>query len=268
MTANGEVVDSLPDLVFDRLEILQNGNFLAQITDILYLYSPDFTQLAFYQQQGDAIEDITFDQNGIAVLTSAPHIIRLDFGLQQLGSTPLVGHNQAFTALDFADGGYILAGSERYGGGGDGNDAAFIKQFALDGSTANTAKDVALTTVSQNGSLDVSEVWNLFTITIPNIGLTVTNNSATVIERLNANFSWSDASGFPCPFSNTFTKPFDSLNLQPGASTTLDWGELPIRTWEDFSGEQINLCFWTSLPNHRLETNNDNDVSCTELSRR
>ena len=159
----------------------------------------------------------------------------------------------------------MLAGSERYGNDDHRNFSAFIKQFSVNGGTMNTAEDAALTTVSQNGPLDVSEVWNLFTITIPGIELTVKNNGSAPIDNLKINFSRPGAAGFPCPFSNTFSKEFENLNLLPGASTTLNWGELQIHTWEDFSGEQIELCFWTSLPNHHLETNNENDINCTEV---
>lgn len=55
------------------------------------------------------------------------------------------------------------------------------------------------------------------------------------------------------------------MNLQPNETTELNWDELKFRTRDYLSGQQLELCLWTSLPNHHLEINNDNDVSCTEV---
>ncbi len=267
LTEDGEVVDSLPNLIFDRLEILPNGNFLAQITDVLYLYSPDFAQLAFFQQQGDAIVDLAFDQDEIAVLTSASKVIRLDPDLTNIGTTQLTGHNQTIKTIAIADNGFMVGGGERYGSAEHGNESAFIKEFAIDGATAITAKDAALIQVSAGSQIEVENSFGIFYITIPDISVIVENMGPTTMNRLNVNLHLPDMQLpiWECFTFQSFSKSFENLNLQPGASMTLNWGEQVLLFGEDPTGQPLEICLWTSLPDHHLETNNDNDVSCTEV---
>lgn len=265
MSSNGVLMDSIPDLVLDHLDLLPNGNFLAKAYGTLYLYSQSFTQLSTYPIQGMTIEDITFKPDGIAVVTSDNHIFRFNQYLTFLGFFQLPSQKQQFKTIVYSTNGLMAGGSEQFGNLQNKNQSAFIKEYALDGSTINTSENVALISVNQTSSLTVASTFGLFTITIPDIDMVVKNLGTTAVESVTVNFMWPDAGGFPCPFNNTFSKQFDNLALQPGSSATIDWGDLSIRTWTDFSGEQIELCFWTSLPNHHLETNNANDVSCTEV---
>jgi Secretion system C-terminal sorting domain len=265
LTIAGEVVDSMPNLVLDRLEPLPNGNFVAQIIDVLYLYSSNFTQLALYQQPGAAIQDFTIQQNEIAVLTSAPQVVLLDLDLNTIGTTALTGHHQTFTALAFAENGFVVVGNELYGNNGNENSASFIKEFGMDGSTANTNQDMALTLVTQNGPIEVKYYFGVYEITIPDINFTVQNNGNAVVDWLTVNLKFPPLDATYCTINQLFSRSFEALNLQPGASAQLNWGEQSFGTWENLSGQQLELCLWTSLPDHQLETNNDNDVSCIEL---
>ncbi|MBK9016447.1 MAG: T9SS type A sorting domain-containing protein [Saprospiraceae bacterium] len=268
LSASGAFVESLPNLVFDRLEILSNGNFLAQFNDVLYLYDQDLTQLSFFQQQGEAIVDLAIGQNEIAVLTSALKIVRLDIGLNQTDMTVLTGQNQSFSSVAFADNGYMVGGGEQYGNDDPQNESAFIKQLALNGSTANTAKDAALTSVQLVGSpTTVINLWGFYYEAIVHgLQVTVENAGTTTINQLNVNFHHNTTVFlWECAELQTFSKSFDDLNLQPGASMVLDWGDQSLLFNENPAGKDIELCMWTSLPDHQLETNNDNDVSCTEV---
>jgi hypothetical protein len=231
------------------------------------LYDADFTQLAFFQQPGNVVLDLAFTQSEIAVLTSAPAIVKLDFGLNQISTTPLSGHNQTFTSVAFADGGFVVGGGEQYGSNGHENQSAFIKEFKNDGATSSTNADAALVEVSQIGSIQVEDFNWIYRATIPNISVTVKNNSPSVINSLNINVSFPIDNVFlsECLYLQAFFKSFDNLNLQPNASMQLTWGDQEVWFSSNPTGEQLELCLWTSLPNHHLETNNDNDVSCTEL---
>jgi hypothetical protein len=267
MTPDGEVIDTNSNIQLDYIEKLPNGNFLTKYNDVLFVYTPDFVQLASYAQTGYAAWDFAISQNEINMLTLAPSIVQFDLDLIPLDTLPLTGHNQIFHALAISNGGYTLAGSELYGSNiNGGNYSTFIKEFAQDGSTASTAEDIALSLVTQSGPIEVINYFDIYAITIPNIFVTVLNLGATTVESLNINFRHSDVPGFPCPIGQSFSKSFDNLNLQPAMSVELAWGELELASWgDDLSGELLELCFWTSLPNHHLETNNDNDVSCTEV---
>ncbi len=268
MDAAGNIAGNFPNLIFNRLELLPNGNFIGQNNDVLYLYDQDFAQFGFFQQQGDALVDIAIVQNEIAVLTSAKKVIRLDLDLNQIGTTVLAGHNQSFTSVAFVNNGFMVGGGEQYGNGNHQNGAAFIKQVALDGSSANTAKDAALTSVQLVGSPTAVINWwgAYYEAIVHGVQVTVENTGPTAINQLAVNFRHNTTVFlWECAELQTFTKPFENLNLQPGATMVLDWGDQSLLFNENPAGQPLDLCFWTSLPDHHLETNNDNDVSCTEV---
>ncbi len=264
VTTDGVVVEAFTNLVFDRLDLLPNGNFLAQTNDLLLLYELDYTQLASFQLQGDSIVNLAFDEQAIAVLSSDSRIIRLDNNLNQIGQTTLTGHNQVFTTLEMTENGYLVGGSEKYGNDQHGNKSAFIKEFTLDGATAITGKDAALNQVSVTGQITVLPQWYP-TLKMTDILLTVENMGTTTIDGLQANVEFPGVLWGECFPPQTFTKRFGNLNLQPGAAATLVWDSLSVLFDSNPTGNQVELCFWTSLPDHQLETNNDNDVSCTEV---
>ncbi|MBK8562444.1 MAG: hypothetical protein IPN76_03620 [Saprospiraceae bacterium] len=267
ISPSGSFIDTLPNLILDRIEILPNGSYLAQQGDVLQLYDADFAPMAFFQQQGDAIQDVSFTQDEIAVLTSAPSVVRLDFGLTPIGTMSLSDHNQTFTSVAFADDGFIVGGGEQYGNNGHENQSAFIKDFRNDGSTAQTNADVALVQVSQSSPIQVQNFNWYYKATVPNISVTVKNNGPSVINSLTVNFSFPYDNIFiwECALVQSFSKSFENLNLQPNASMQLTWGDQEVWFSSNPTGEQLELCMWTSLPNLHLETNNDNDVSCTEV---
>lgn len=267
LTSDGVVIDTFSNLIFDRLETLPNGNFLASANNMLLLYDSNFAVLASFKQAGHTIQAITFAQNQIALLTNAPEIIRFDLNLNNTENIPLTGHNQTFNALALADSGYIVGGGEQYGNNTHGIIGAFIKEYANNGSTANTNEDIELTSVTQNGQIGVKNYFGIYEIKIPNIDLLVTNKGTAPVHSLAANLKLSDINGLgECTIEQEFTKTFDNLNLQPGASIHLVWDEVKFGSWDNLAGENLDLCLWTSLPNHHLETNNDNDVACAQVT--
>lgn len=267
MNLDGDVVGNTPNLICSKIELLPNGNLLVETGVMLQLLSPDFQLLTFYQQQGESFKDISIHANGIAVLTSANKVIRFDMGLNPIGTSQLGGHNQTYEAIVSTENGIFAAGSEKFGSPAHGNTSAFIKEFGFDGTAFNTNMDVALTSLSHGSSIDVGHNWGLFAVKIQDIIVTVKNNGPTAVDRLNVNLSFPDLNiwMWECMAVQVFSKPFENLNLQPGASTQLVWGEQTVLFSENPAGSPLNLCFWTSLPNHHLETNNDNDVSCTSV---
>ncbi len=267
LDAGGTMSEQYPNLIFDRLEILANENLLAQIGDTLRLFSPGLVPLA--TQHFNGIKDITFDENEIMVLTATPAVVRHDLNLSELGSTPLSGLNQSFKAIAFTNSGFMLGGGEKYGIAPNENESAFIKEFTMDGSAINTAEDAALTSVQfSNSQSDVINWWDFsYEVVVHDLQVTVENVGPTIINQLTVNFHHNTTVFlWECSELQSFSKSFDNLNLQPGASMVLDWGDQSLLFQENPAGLQVELCFWTSLPNHHLETNNDNDVACTEVS--
>jgi hypothetical protein len=162
----------------------------------------------------------------------------------------------------------VVGGGEQYGNNDHENQAAFIKEFRNGGTTAQTNADVSLTQVSQSGSIQVQyfENW-YYRATLPGISVMVKNNGSSVINSLGVNLTFPSDNIFlwECALVQSFSKSFENLNLQPNASMQLTWGDQEVWFSSNPTGEQLELCMWTSLPNLHLETNNDNDVSCTEV---
>lgn len=261
--SNGEVIDTIANMILDRLEMLPNGNLLAQVNNALYLFSTSFAPLGYYQVQSATIDDIAIQNYEIAVLTSKPEVIRLDPLLEQIAITPLNGHNQTFTAVSYSNNGFMLGGGEQYGNNDHKSTASFIKSFAHDGTTINTARDLALTQISTNGQINIEDQIWIYAVTIPSFSITVQNNGNTNIHRLNLNLDLPVAVLSECYENQSISKPYENLNLEPGGSIVINWGEQVVYFNDDPSDLTLEFCAWPSLPNNHLETNNDNDVACT-----
>ncbi|MEK7255528.1 MAG: T9SS type A sorting domain-containing protein [Bacteroidota bacterium] len=71
---------------------------------------------------------------------------------------------------------------------------------------------------------------------------------------------------FWCPIYQDFSKGFGNLSVPPGETVKLDWGQLEV--WfgsAQPSPEQIELCFWTSSPNGKVDDDRFNDLHCTSF---
>ncbi len=266
--ANGILTDSLPNFQVDHLEKLPNGNYVATVADNLFLFSSDFNQLNMVFGQGDSIMDIAVRGNEIAVLTTAPKILRYDLGLNPIGTVPLTGHNQTFTSLDFDGNGFVVGGGEQYGKDGHVNTSAFIKQFGLDGSTINTNEDISIEDVELSGAVETMFVTpQLYQAALPTASITVKNNGNSVVNTLNLNLGFPDFNVWlwECKEVQVFSRSFENLNLQPGASVQLDWDNQSIYFGDEPIGIELEMCFWASIPNNHLDNNNDNDGICESI---
>lgn len=266
--ANGSITDSLPNFVVDRLEILPNGNFLTQTSDNLFLFSPGFNQLNMVFGLGDSITDIAVKGNEIGVLTTTPKILRYDLGLNPIGTVPLTGQNQTFTSMDFDGNDFVVAGGEQYGEGVHQNTSAFIKQFGLDGSTINTNEDISIVDIKLTGVVETMFVTpQLYQAALPTASITVKNNGNSVVNTLNLNLGFPDFNVWlwECKEVQVFSRIFENLNLQPGATVQLDWANQSIYFGNEPIGMELEMCYWASIPNNHLDINNDNDGICESI---
>jgi hypothetical protein len=55
---------------------------------------------------------------------------------------------------------------------------------------------------------------------------------------------------------------YHNLNLAPGASTWLDFGDIAINHQPSIAGQ---ICFWTSAPDHHPDADHSNDVFCKNV---
>jgi len=261
----GGVIDTVfSSLIFDRFELTGTGRFWAQHNDTLSYLSPDFSTIGSIHIPDAAIVDFIFDENEIVILTEPPGVYRFDYSLQQVGSFTLSGENQTFGQVAFYQDGFAIGGGEHYGSAEHGNDAAFFKYYAPDGQTLDTGKDASvigvLATVPQVGFYSFK--YHIF---FKEITVTVRNEGPTTLNRVNVNIAFPFVSGFFwCPPDQQFTRALDNLSLPPGGTVELIWDNLDVASVSPLPNP-FALCFWTSLPDHKLDANDANDVFCSDV---
>lgn len=264
MDGNGAVDSVYSDLKFDMVSLLPNGNFLAQSKDTLWLLAPDLKKIASYIQHG--IVDVEYDEVGVYLIADAPNAYLLNDSLNLISSFQPTSHNQSFYAISPAQQGVVLGGHEKFGHNATSNSSTFIKFFESDGATINTHEDVAVLSVDKDNYPSVETGSAYTSVIIHDIKAEVKNYGTLPLNELNLNMDFGVLYiPFDCPLDQRFSKHFENLNLLPGEATLLNWGDQKL--W--FAGiapSTIDLCLWTSLPNHHLETNNDNDVACTQVT--
>lgn len=195
-------------------------------------------------------------------------VIRLDQDLIEIANVSITGHNQVFNAVAFSANGFLLGGIEAFGSGDHISHASFIKEYNLDGTTINTGEDIALTEITKNGDIRLHYANNeYYIVTIPSIYLTIENHGQSVVNEadVNLHFPTFNAWDGNCYIYQNHLKHFTDLNIQPGSSVQVYWGHQQVFFEDEPNLDEVELCFWTANPNNHLETNNDNDVSCTSF---
>lgn len=255
MDSQGEVVDSLPDLIFDKLELLPNGNILVKTTNELKIYNPQLNQLTSLLFQAGNVKDMAIGTSEIGVLTDEQKVKRLDFELVDLNQDVQLS-DEFFNGLAYTNDGLMLTGNEGRG--------SFIKAYALDGSTANTDEDIAILAVSHGLSSSFTLDFPAF-ITIKDIRAIVKNEGSTAIDRLTLNMPKPNYPKPSCVAEQSVFKEYENLNLQPGESVELVWGDEGVILGWGQQTDSFELCLFVSQPDHHLDTDNSNDVSCTSV---
>lgn len=265
--ATGEVIDVREDLLFSRIESLVNGNYIVQQGTSLHLLSPLFEYITTFSQPGQGIRDFCLYENQIAVLSTAPHVYLLDQNFQWMDDFPLNGENQIFRTLEFYSGNLLLGGSERFGTAAHGNFSSFVKLYTSDGQTMNTGIDAGIVSMEPGPQPLFMTETSFKKHVFEDIKITVLNHGNSDINQLNLNVQFDNAFVYFdwCPEYQSFTKRFDNLTLMPGSTTELVWEELTVYTNAPHP-DTLNLCFWTSLPNQKLDADHTNDFACTDFA--
>ncbi|MCC6723396.1 MAG: T9SS type A sorting domain-containing protein [Saprospiraceae bacterium] len=263
MDINGEIVDTLSNLLFTKIDILPDGNFLASSDSVLYLYSPDFSLLNEFPLFGETATDWAIGSDEIAVLTSSGRIKRLGIALDSTeADLVLTGEHQTFKALELTQDGCMVGGGENFGNSLGGS---FIKAYNWDGTTANTAKDANISQIEMGpiGYSGPLQEFGLYNVLIPFINATVKNEGTSTINSLTLNIDFPSIYYSFCVDPQDISKTFENMNLSPGASMTLEWGEQFLTFNNSPGGQTMDVCVIASLPDNYLDADNTNDGSCT-----
>lgn len=147
--------------------------------------------------------------------------------------------------------------------------ALFLQSYDLDGNASTLKTDVALTQIDLENVTDPVNngmcYWpegDVFSFSIESIRVKVVNEGTEVLQDLNLNIRF-DPCPFICPTASTFSRSFSNLNLQPGQTTQLGFGNIDVFYVPIDSN--ANLCIWPSIPNGKMDANPENNEVCNQF---
>ena len=147
--------------------------------------------------------------------------------------------------------------------------ATFIKEYQLneDNEFLNYDAgviDILSTNISTFSTVGCStfECENLVDLEYTDLKVIIFNYGDQPINSVNLNTRYlgcDDCSGI-CHSSQTYTRFYDNLNLEPQQSLTLSLDDLLIK--QQNADDELELCFWTSVPENKTDKNQENDLFC------
>jgi hypothetical protein len=134
-------------------------------------------------------------------------------------------------------------------------------QSAMDVSLSEVTVDDTTVVVAENEFCEYSSLS--MNITYSNIRVKITNNGADILNEValsTANFPCS----FFCPATVTNAVYYTGVDLQPGESTVLYFGN--HQTYFSPFSSNFSLCIWASSPNGLIDNNLADNLSCLSIS--
>ncbi|MBK9014768.1 MAG: hypothetical protein IPM82_12205 [Saprospiraceae bacterium] len=205
----------------------------------------------------------------VAVLTESNHVYLYDHDLLPISDFQLDYSHLTFKNIVPDQDGIVLAGDHHYGVFPNGNGAVFIKKYASDGFDPFAQRDIGLAFIQPTSDIDVWPQDGKYKVRFHDVKFQVFNYADTVLNSFRVNVRFPDLPMEwpmqPSPIPQHFFKQFNNLNLEPGQSTTLTWDEFTA-TFVDYpSGTNLELCFWSSMPDGKSDINTSNDVACGDF---
>ncbi|MEK7256925.1 MAG: T9SS type A sorting domain-containing protein [Bacteroidota bacterium] len=263
--AEGEPLDTLPGFDFARFDVAPNGYGWLRFDSLHYLAS-DFTEVGVLLFPGDDIVDYFFSEDKLAVLTDEPRAYLYDLSLQLLNSFTLTGSQQYFKAIALREDDVLLAGDEIYGEGFHSNSSLFVKSYTFDGGTTNYGKDAGVIGVAA-GQLPTLRTGGHplephYFIDFKDITVQVKNYGSDTLNDLTLRVKFYPPYPSICPQEQIFGKAYQNLQLAPEEDTTLSFNDFFYFKYLGQPDSLIQVCFWTAVPDDRLDAEPENDTWC------
>ncbi len=275
-SANGDLIATFPNYNFSHTVPINNGQWVGQKEDTLFLLSPSFELIGTTTFPNVEVLDIEAGYGKVVLLGDNSMVYIFDESLSFQNSFMLSDANlNSFQNFELAEDGIIVAGGTKYGAS---DYATFFKKFLWDGTGAYTENnDIGIVAVDMGNEFSIypfSGQWatadldTVYQLLYHNVVLTVKNYGETTVESLTIN------TFFPHLFVGIYdqTELFNgnirayknNVNIEPGEEKNIGiW--LSLYFVEIPNGELYNQCFWTSRPNNRIDDSPDNDAHCFEL---
>lgn len=132
--------------------------------------------------------------------------------------------------------------------------------------TAPATSNAAVTMVQQMSPLDTQSIASIFSptgrfysIKGGQFQVQVSNTGSEVLDEVDVMFSFAWSKWSICHFRSAHRRHYSKLNLAPGASILLEFGDLLGEQQHEVPTE---LCFWTASPNEKPDIDHSDDVFC------
>ncbi len=263
---DGEIDSLYQDLILDKIITTPQNNLLGQKGDSLFLFSPQFDLINSVGFGGETIADFYADTMGVAVVTRSSHVYLFNafLALQNEIQVPIKGFaNSIATEPD----GFVLSITGFYGNDLGASLTPYLKKYNYDGTAPDFSKDIGVIGIGEDASSNEFTLPNGdYKLQYDELKVTIHNFGDKLVDslKLNARFEtlWI---GPTCEKYYQFLhKKFTSISLMPGESVDLYWDNFDI-LFNSKPTAPFDICIWTSLPDQRLDSNNDNDRFCSSF---
>ena len=249
-------------------EPLPNGNFAALSSDTLFLLDPQFTiiQKTALNLPANTLVDLTYAGGWTHVLaqTNPKQLLRFDTADLTIFAAIDIPQNAPFQVQFIActpDDKLLLTGYEHPSRGQVLETRTVSATQMPDFSATADAGISSITINTPPKGTQYSGPILSYDIRINSISILLQNTGSAPLQQVDINgvlntFMW--YCGQEAAF---YRKRFENLNLMPGEDSVLILGPV-IWSAPWYLPSEIDLCFWTTLPNDSIDVNFANNQSC------
>ncbi|MBX2871874.1 MAG: T9SS type A sorting domain-containing protein [Saprospiraceae bacterium] len=139
----------------------------------------------------------------------------------------------------------------------------FTQAFDTVGQRVENQLDIAVEGISYQGTPTPEELgYDCQSISFPEVEVKIENKGEEVLEEVSLNSRFNRCQGI-CASAFTYFYTFENLNLAPGESISLPVGDIHAPGIPE--QDEVELCFWISKPNGKIDSQGANDISCQRL---
>lgn len=139
----------------------------------------------------------------------------------------------------------------------------FTQSFDTIGQRIENPLDIAVEGIAYGGTPVTEDLgYNCQSITFSGVEVKIENKGEEVLDEISLNSRFNRCQSI-CASAFTYFYTFENLDLAPGESISLAVGDIhaPGIPTED----EVELCFWISTPNGKIDSQGANDMSCQRL---
>ncbi len=246
-------------------------------------YSPSLTQdILIDSQDWKGLRQVAIANDGLYALgrnMGQNWLRKTDFSGQNPVEIPMPDWWLRGHSLAVQNDTVVIAGADGSGPKSTPNDPSFssilgfqtqhlwVRTFSgLSPTPSNDSSNAAVTEIIklapvytvQYASSDPSQP-PYYTIEGGDFQIEITNKGNVLLQEVCLNFGYEEDRIGICFHSAHLQHRYTNLNLAPGASMWLDFGNLVLQRQSSLANEH---CFWTSAPNNMPDTHHEDDYYC------